>query len=73
MNVVTHGAALIELSNQFDCIDHNLLIAELNAYGFEKQAINFIYSYLTERKKEQKLTLRPVMEMLFSGVPQGYV
>ena len=73
MNVVTHGAALTELSNQFDCIDHNLLIAELNAYGFEKQAINFIYSCLTERKKEQKLTLRPVMEMLFSGVPQGYV
>ena len=50
-----------ELSKAFDYIDHNFPIAELNGYGFEKQSINFIYSYLTERKKEQKLTLRSVM------------
>ena len=39
------GVDLTELSKEF-CIDHNLLIAKLNDCGFEKQSINFIYSYL---------------------------
>ena len=49
------GAVLTDLSKAFDCIDHNLLIAKLNAYGFEKQSINFIYSYLTKRKQRAKV------------------
>ena len=36
------GAVSTDLSKVFDCIDNNLLIAKLNAYGFEKQSINFI-------------------------------
>ena len=54
------GVDLTELSKEFDRIDHNLLIAELNACGFQKESINFIYSYLAQLKKEQKLTLRSV-------------
>ena len=30
------SAVLTDLSNAFDCIDHILLIAKLNAYGLEK-------------------------------------
>ena len=44
------GATLTDLSEAFDCIDQNLLITKVNAYRFEKQSINFIYSYLTKRK-----------------------
>ena len=34
------GAVLNYFSKAFDCIDHNLLIAKLNAFGFEKQWTN---------------------------------
>ena len=68
------GAVLSDLSKAFDCIDHNLLIAKLNAYGSEKQSINFIYSYLTKRKQRTKVdSAVSSWEMLFSGVPQGSV
>ena len=46
---------LTDLSKAFDCIDQNLLIPNLNAYGSEKQSINFIYSYLTKRKQTTKV------------------
>ena len=49
------GAILTDLSKAFDCIDHNLLLAKLNVYGFEKRSINFIYSYLTKRKQKTKV------------------
>ena len=61
------GAVLTDLSKAFDCIDHNLLIAKLNVYGFEKQWINFIYSYLAKRKQRTKVdSVISSWEMLFS-------
>ena len=67
------GAVLTDLSNAFDCIDHNLLIAKLNIYGFEKQSINFIYSYLSKRKQRTKVdSAVSSLKMLYSGVPQGH-
>ena len=68
------GAVLTDLSKAFDCIDHNLLIAKLNAYGFDKQSINFIYSYLTKRKQRTKVdSAVSSWEILFSVVPQSSV
>ena len=67
------GAVLTDFFKAFDCIDHHLLIT-LNVYGFERQSINFIYSYLTKRKQRTKVDSSvSSWEILFSGVPQGSV
>ena len=67
-------AVLTDLSKAFDCIDHNLLIAKINAYGFEKRSLEFTHSYLTKRKQRTKVdSAFRSWEMLFSGVPQGSI
>ena len=44
-------ALLTDLSKAFDCINHELLIAKLEAYGFDNDSLGYIYSYLTHRKQ----------------------
>ena len=74
-------AVLTDLSKTFDCIDHNLLKAKLNAsdlqsvtFGFAKQTIDFIYSYLTKRKQRTNVGSKvSSLEILYSGVPQDSV
>ena len=39
----------MDLSKVFDCIPHDLLIAKLHAYGFNKKALTFLYSYVKYR------------------------
>ena len=46
------GAVLMYLSKAFDCIPHELLIAKLAAYNFDKGTLEFMLSYL---KVENKL------------------
>ena len=48
------AAVLTDLSKAFDCIDHELLIAKLNTYGFDNSSLTFNYSYLSERKQRTK-------------------
>ena len=40
------GALLTDLSKAFDCLDHELLIAKLNAYGVSLPALKLIHDYL---------------------------
>ena len=41
-------AILMDLSKAFDCLNHELLIAKLSAYGFSRPALKLIYTYLHE-------------------------
>ena len=50
------GALLTDLLKAFDCLPHNLLIAKLNAYGFDNKTMMFIYDYLTSRKQRAKIS-----------------
>ena len=68
------GALLTDLSKAFDCLNHNLLIAKLHAYGFDYNSLAFIHSYLSDRKHRTKInnslsSWAPVI----SGVPQGSI
>ena len=49
------GGVLTDLSKAFDCLPHDLMIAKLHAYGFERSALKFVHSYLTERTQRTKV------------------
>ena len=68
------AAVVTDPSKAFDCIDHELLIVKLIAYGFDNSSLTFIYSYLSERKQRTKINLSFSFwaEILF-GRPQGSI
>ena len=45
----------MDLSKVFDCLNHELLLAKLNAYGFSTNAIQMMCSYLTGRRQRVKV------------------
>ena len=68
------GTVLIDLSEAFNCILHDLPIAKLHAHGFNKKALTFLYSYLKRRKQSVKINdTESFFEILLSGVPQGSI
>ena len=68
------GAVLMDLSKAFDCMNHELLLAKLYAYGFSKDALALINSYLKNRWQRVKIndSFSQWTELLL-GVPQGSV
>ena len=68
------GVLLTDLSKVFDCLPHELLIAKLDAYGFDKSSLKLIQSYLSKRKQRVKInaTYTSWSEILFV-VPQGSI
>ena len=68
------GALLTDLSKVFDCLDHELLIAKLNAYGFSLTALKLVHSYLSNRKQRTKInsSYSSWLEIIF-GAPQGSI
>ena len=68
------GAVLMDLSKAFDTLNHDLLIAKLDMYGFDKQSLRLIRSYLSKRWQRTKIN-QPSSSWveLLQGVPQGSV
>ena len=49
------GALFTDLSIAFDYLSHELVIAKLDAYGFDKSALKLVNSYLSNRKQRLKI------------------
>ena len=68
------GALLTDLSKAFDCLNHELLIAKLDAYGFDQDALKYIYSYLSDREQRTKVNnCFSSWSKIKTGVPQGSI
>ena len=68
------GALFTDLSKAFGCLSHELLIAKLDPYGFDKNSLKLVNSYLSNRKQSVKINDKysSWSEILF-GVPQGSI
>ena len=66
------GAVLKDLSKSFDGLNHEVLIAILNGYGYSTFALHIIHSYLTDGKERLKVncSFSTCTETLL-GAPQG--
>ena len=68
------GAILMDLSKAFDCLNHDLMVAKLYAYGFSKESVTLIRNYLKNRWQRTKInTTFSTWYELIMGVPQGSV
>ena len=68
------GALLTDLSKAFDCVNHDLLIAKLFAYGVNFSALKLIFNYLNGRKQRVRISnsYSSFRDVKY-GVPQGSV
>ena len=68
------GSLLTDLSKAFDCLNHELLIAKLEAYGFDYLALDYIFSYLSHRRQRTKVNnYFSTWSNIKSGIPQGSI
>ena len=67
-------AFFTDLFKDFDTINHKLLIATLHAYGFTREFLLVILSYLSDRWQQVEIDSSfSSWSKLIQGVPQGSV
>ena len=68
------GELMSDLSKAFDCLNHELMIAKLEAYGFNYKALKLIHAYLHNRYHRVKVNSDySSWAIIVSGVPQGSI
>ena len=68
------AALLTDLSKAFGCLNHELLIAKLEAYGFDHASLLIILNYLSGRKHRTKVNnYCSGWSSITSGVPEGSI
>ena len=68
------GTLLTDLLQVFDCLDHKLLIAKLNTYGFSLTVSKLIHDYLSNRKQQNKINSSySIWHEIIFEVPQGSI
>ena len=68
------GVAMIDQSAAFDCVDHVILKAKLELYGFNKEALAWMEDYLADRRQSCHVESFTSPSLAVSvGVPQGSI
>ena len=68
------SAIFMDLSKAFDTINHGLVLAKLKTYGFSKQALSFMCSYLKNRRQRVQINNKfSSLKEVIAGVPQGSI
>ena len=64
----------MELSKAYDCFNHDLIIAKLEAYGVGENNLRLIQNYISQRQQWVKVAsfCNESFEIIF-GVPQGSI
>ena len=64
------GTLLMDLYKAYDCVNHELIIAKLAAYGLNEGSLRLIQNYLSKRKQRVKIgsSLSEWLEIVL-GVP----
>ena len=71
------GVIIMDLSKAFDSLNYDLLLAKMEAYGLDNNAVKFMRSYLTNRLQRCKINNFLMnfseWEKISAGVPQGSI
>ena len=68
------SGVFMDFSKAFDTLKHNLLIAKIGAYGFERDSLSFMKSYLNDRQQRVRVNNNfSSWEKIIAGVPQGSI
>ena len=64
----------MDLSKAYDCVNHDLTIAKLEAYGVGENSLRLTQNYLSQRQQRVKVgtSLSEWLEIIL-GVPQGSI
>ena len=69
-----YATLLTDLSKAFDCLPHDLIIAKLHAYGFDKASLRLMHSSLTDRYQKVKINNSySLWSLIKHTVPQGSI
>ena len=64
----------MDLSKVIDTINHDLLLAKLKGYGFSKQALSFMCSYLKNKRQRVQINNKfSSLKEVIAGVLQGSI
>ena len=68
------SAMFMDLSKAFDTLNHDLLMAKVEAYGFSVNSLSYIHSYLNKRLQKTNVNNNcSLWKEIFTGVPQGSI
>ena len=68
------GALMTDPSKACDCLHHELLIAKLDAYGFDIKSVKLIQQYLSNRKQRVKVgNAYSSWKEIFHGISKGSI